>query len=178
MTTKSGPYQPINYLGNTKMAKKKKPVKDTNLLEVSKALTKELEGKLSAAKELLDDKDKEIADLLQRIDSDKGIPPSTDAELIGAKKAAAKLKDVNGALKDENIKLKAKLKGMIAAAPTQAPAMTSASAHLVAACLGNINLSIPTPRFINGVKLLVDNAIIVAEAIQARHCDDPCEDEE
>jgi len=171
------------------MAKKKTP-KDseaqirTRQLKELQGKHRELEGKLEAAIELISDGDKEVAKLQQKIEDDTGIPPSTAGELISAKKVAKKLEEVNGALKAENIDLKARLKDIDAAAPilSEAPAKTKVPMNVIANLLGDINVSMQTSKFIKCIPVMLDNAIILAEAIQARHesnpLSDPCEDEE
>ncbi len=146
------------------MAKKKSKPKDSIATEAKEI--KELQGRLDVAKELLDDKDKEVADLKQQIEDDKGIPPNIDAELTGLREKVRQFDSLNAKLNLKNKELEAKTSK--SPASSQTLATTSVPASLIISCLGDFSLSMPTERFAKQIPTMVNNAILLAEAIRHR----------
>ena len=157
---------------------------DTDTINVLEEEVLTLEKKLDAARELLGDKDatitemqQNISDLKQQIDSDKGIAPDSNQQVLDLVKQVKALKGSMSAINTENEKLKLVINSHPIAGNTSGMPKTKLPLSLLIACLSDTTLSSNPIRFEKQIPSMLKNMVTLGNAVMSC-CDDYDKDTE
>lgn len=137
--------------------------RNKRVADLSEASNKAIDD-LKSQRDILE---REVADLNQKIKDDKGIPANPNKEITELKRRIKSMDQVNKNLAQElkSFKDNPNLSNPLA----QPQASSSVPIELLTACIANVDVGVNPKRFRNQVKILVENAAILAQEIANRY---------